>query len=145
MSRLLFSQPPAHTKRNAYTWAWKLGMNQWYSGAGRWNKAGWWRKFLLAKACMPAKSLQSCLTLYGPMDCNPPGSSVQRILQARILEWVSIPFSRGSSWARDWTCVSYVLAGRFFITSDTWETQIRQPKLNINIHWKIILTNVWKG
>ena len=40
---------------------------------------------------------QSCLTLGSPMDCSPPSSSVQGILQARILEWVAIPFSRGSS------------------------------------------------
>ena len=37
-----------------------------------------------------------CPTLYDPMDCSPPGSSVYGILQARILEWVAIPFSRGS-------------------------------------------------
>ena len=37
---------------------------------------------------------QSCPTLFNPMDCSPPGSSVHRILQARILEWVAIPFSR---------------------------------------------------
>ena len=40
------------------------------------------------------------------MDCSPPGSSFYGILQARILEWVVIPFSRGSSWPRDWTLVS---------------------------------------
>ena len=40
---------------------------------------------------------QSCPTLCDPMDCSPPGSSVHGILQARILEWVAIPFSRGSS------------------------------------------------
>ena len=40
---------------------------------------------------------QSCLTLCNPMDCSLPGSSVHGILQARILEWVAIPFSRGSS------------------------------------------------
>ena len=40
---------------------------------------------------------QSCLTLCDPVDCSPPGSSVHGILQARILEWVAIPFSRGSS------------------------------------------------
>ena len=40
---------------------------------------------------------QSCLTLCNPMDCSPPGSSVHGILQARILEWAAIPFSRGSS------------------------------------------------
>ena len=47
--------------------------------------------------CMCAKSLQSCLTLCSPMDCSLPGSSVQGILQARILEWVAMPSSRGSS------------------------------------------------
>ena len=46
---------------------------------------------------------QSCPTLYYPMDCSPPGSSVHRISQARILEWVAISFSRGSSWPWDWT------------------------------------------
>ena len=43
---------------------------------------------------MHAKSLQSCLTLWDPLDCNPPGSSVHGISQARILEWVAISFSR---------------------------------------------------
>ena len=46
------------------------------------------------RICMHAKSLQSCLTLYDPMDCTPPGSSVHEILQARILEWVAVPSSR---------------------------------------------------
>ena len=45
---------------------------------------------------MPAQSLQSCLTLCNPMDYSPPGSSVHGILQARILEWVAVPSSRGS-------------------------------------------------
>ena len=57
--------------------------------------------------------IQSCLTLCEPMDCSPPGSSVHGILQAGILEWVVMPFSRGSSWPRDWTWVSCI-AGRFF-------------------------------
>ena len=52
--------------------------------------------------------LQSCLTLCDFMDCSPPGSSVHGILQARILEWVAMPSSRGSSRPRDRTCVSYV-------------------------------------
>ena len=46
---------------------------------------------------------QSCLILCDPMDYSVPGSSVHRILQARILEWVAIPFSRGSSQFRDRT------------------------------------------
>ena len=41
-----------------------------------------------------AKSLQLCLTLCNPMDCSPSGSSVHGILQARILEWVAVPFSK---------------------------------------------------
>ena len=45
--------------------------------------------------CVHAKSLLSCLTLCDPMDYSPPGFSLHRILQARILEWVTIPFSRG--------------------------------------------------
>ena len=46
---------------------------------------------------------QSCSTLCKLMDCSLPGSSVHRILQARILEWVATPFSRGSFRPRDWT------------------------------------------
>ena len=53
------------------------------------------------------------LILYDPMDYRPPGSSVPGILQARTLEWVVIPFSRGSSQPRDQTRVSCI-AGRFF-------------------------------
>ena len=55
-----------------------------------------------------AKLLQSHQTLYSPMDCSLPGSSVHGILQARILEWVGMPSSKGCSQPRDWTCVSYV-------------------------------------
>ena len=49
---------------------------------------------------------------------SPPGSSVHGILQARILEWVAMPFSRGSSWPQDQTCLSCgsCIAGRFFTT-----------------------------
>ena len=57
---------------------------------------------------------QLCLTLCDPMDWGLPGSSLQGILQARILEWIAIPFFRGSSQPRDWTLVSHI-AGKFFI------------------------------
>ena len=57
--------------------------------------------------CMKVKSesevAQSCLTLSDPMDCSPPGASVHGILQARILEWVAMTSSRGSSQPRDST------------------------------------------
>ena len=57
---------------------------------------------------------QSCPTLCDPMDCSPlPGSSVHRILQARILEWDAMPSSRGSSQPKDGTWVSRT-ADRFF-------------------------------
>ena len=52
-------------------------------------------------------------TLCDPMDCVLPGSSIHVFLQARILGWVAISFSRGSSWPRDWTQVSRI-AGRCF-------------------------------
>ena len=55
----------------------------------------------------------SCLTLCNPMDWSLPGSSVHGILHARILEWVAMPSSRGSSQPRDRTQVS-LIAGRFF-------------------------------
>ena len=68
-----------------------------------WNLL-WWFGGLVAK---------SCPTLATPMDCSPPGSSVHGIFQARILEWISISFSRGSFQPRNWTQVSGT-AGRFF-------------------------------
>ena len=51
--------------------------------------------------CMHAKSLESCPTLCDCMNCSPPGSSVHGILQARTVEWVAMPSSRGSSPPRD--------------------------------------------
>ena len=51
---------------------------------------------------------QSCLTIHDPLDCSPPGASVHEILQARILEWVAISYSRGSSPAKDQTCISSI-------------------------------------
>ena len=56
-----------------------------------------------------------CPTLCKPMDCNPPGSSAHGISRARILEWVAISFSRGSSQPRDCTYI-FCLAGGFFTT-----------------------------
>ena len=67
-----------------------------------------------------SRKLQSSPTLYNPMDCSPPGSSVHGILQARRLEWVAIFSSRGAPRPRDRTQVSRT-AGRFFINSVTRE------------------------
>ena len=59
-------------------------------------------------ACMRARSLQSCPRLCNPLDCNPPGSSVHGILQARIREWAAMPYSRGSFQPRNQTQISHV-------------------------------------
>ena len=69
-----------------------------------------------------AQPLQSCLTLWDPMDHSPPGSSVHGILQARIQEWIAMP-SRGASRPRNRTRVSYVsgIADGFFTHWATWE------------------------
>ena len=77
--------------------------------------------------CAPVKVLvaQSCPTPCNPIDCSPPGSSVHGILQARILEWVVIPFSRGSFQSRDWTWVSPIAGGFFTI----WTTSILMSTL----------------
>ena len=58
--------------------------------------------------CAVLSSFQSCLSLCDPMDCSPLGSSVYEIPQARTLEWVAMPSSRGSFQPRDWTQVSYI-------------------------------------
>ena len=60
------------------------------------------------RVCTRAKSLQLCQTLCDPVDCSPLGFSVHGILQARILEWVAVSSSRGSSQPRDQTRISYV-------------------------------------
>ena len=77
-------------------------------------------------SCMSAKLIQSCLTLCDPIDCSLPGSSVHGILQARILEWVAVPSSRGASQLRDKTHISYVslIGGWFFTTGATCEAQL---------------------
>ena len=66
-------------------------------------------------------SAQSRPTLCDPMNCSPPDSSVRGILQARILEWVAISSSRGSSWPRDWTCV-FCIGRQNLYHWATWET-----------------------
>ena len=62
---------------------------------------------------MHDQSHQSCLALCNLMDGSLPGSSFHGVCQARILEWVAISFSKGSSWLRDLTHISCIV-GRFF-------------------------------
>ena len=81
---------------------------------------------ILVKLFIGARML-SCFSyvwLCNPVDYNPPGFSVYGILQARILEWVGMPISRGSSRSRDRSLISPALADRFFTTSTTWEVTL---------------------
>ena len=78
---------------------------------------------------LKVKVTQLYLTLCDPMDCSPPGSSIHGILQARILEWVAIPFSRGSSRPRDGTLVSCI-ACRFLPSEPPGK-----PHVNVTSHF----------
>ena len=79
-------------------------------------KAQW---FLMSNYTIESLVAQSCPTLWDPTDCRLPGSSIHGIFQARVLEWVAIAFSRGSSQPSDWTWVSHIVGRRFTI----WATR----------------------
>ena len=70
-------------------------------------------------ACFPKWSCSAMPDSLQPKDCSPPGSSVHGLFQARVLEWVAISFSRGSTWPRDRTWVSHVAVRLFTI----WATR----------------------
>ena len=86
---------------------------------------------------------QSCLTLCDPMDYSPPGSSVHGILQARILEWVAISFSRGSSQPRDQTGISCIVDSFFTIwtTGEAFKITIMRK---IWFPYEISTSREWK-
>ena len=88
---------------------------------------------------MKLKVAQLCPTLCDPRDYSLPGSSVQGVLQVRIVEWVAVPFSRGSFRPRNWTGV-FCIAGGFFTS---WATRkalsLAYSLLNI-YYW---LLQVW--
>ena len=94
----------------------------------------WWHRSV---SC----SLLSRVWLYDPMDCSPPGSSVHGILQTRILQWVAIPFSRGSSQPRDRTRVS-CMAGRFFTFWATGKSLKKIQKYKNIRYFKIKLSSL---
>ena len=84
---------------------------------------------------------QSCLTFCNHIDCSPLGSCVQGILQTRILEWVVMPSSRGSSQTRDQIQVFHI-AGRFFTI---WATRIiRSFIISVEVTWKHHWNWSWK-
>ena len=82
--------------------------------------------------------------LCDPMNCSLPGFSVYRILQARILEWIAISFSRGSSQPSDWTCVSCIFLlelnqARTLQTNHRIKTTVLEPNMDKNNN-----LNIWK-
>ena len=88
---------------------------------------------------------QLCLVLCSPMDCSPPGSSIHGIFQARILEWVTISFSREIFPTQGWipSLASPALAGRFFYHCATLEAQLLQWQSlqyinDLIIHYKML-------
>ena len=102
----------------------------------------WILLYMNVSACVP---VQSCQTLCDSMDCSPPGSSVQGIFQARILKWVAISFSKGSSPARDETCISGVVSciGRWILYHwATWKAPyiwtVREKEVSFSA-WAISL------
>ena len=108
------------------TWLWTKWMNQDCKIYTRliWGsllpQSTWWITWTFQILCVPSCSVvsDSC----NPRDYSLPGSSVYGFLQARILKWVAMPSSKGSSQPRDQTHPSYLsltLAGRFFITRAT--------------------------
>ena len=104
-------------------------------------------KLFIVRVC--AQSLQSYLILCGPMDSNTLGSTVHGSFQPRILGWVAISYSRGSSWPRDQAHVSWVscTAGRFFTTSATMFSPkdklcVRNIVFNL-IELHLNLVNMW--
>ena len=120
---------------------------------------------ITSKVTLSVLPAQSRPTLRDPTDSSPPGSSVHGILQARIQEWVTISFSRGSSWPRDQTRVSRIGGRRFNLTilwslmkqylRDSLETLTRQglqqvgvslQKTDLNIrNNEEILSITWKS
>ena len=90
--------------------------------------------FYAEYVCM--KLTQLCLTLSNPMDCSPQGFSVYGILQARILEWVAIPFSRGSSWPRGRSQVPHIAGILYHLSyqgSIMWNAGLCESQAGITI------------
>ena len=91
--------------------------------------------------CVCVLLTQLCPFLCDLMDYSPPGPSVHGIFQARILEWAAIPFSRGSSWPRDQTCISCISCiGRILYHCSTEEAKCtRSPYNGANFPQRCVL------
>ena len=112
--------------QEAYSWVVSLSSSSYKIGEFRENVS-----------CLHAKSLQSCLTLCDPMDCCLPDPSVHGVFQARILEWIAMLSSGGSSWPRDPTHVSYFFCiGRWVLYHyTTWEATVFHSRTRLFLNW----------
>ena len=113
------------TASDVCTWTWfhsatYWGLPRWFSGieyacqCREHRRRGFdpWVEKILWNMCVVSPSITS--SSFDPMNCRLPGSSIHRIIKARILEWVTVSFSWGSSQPNDWTHI-FDIAGRFFL------------------------------
>ena len=114
-----------HGVTKGRTWLSDFDFDFWFS-----NTETYWEinsnsisTFWVFPICCCGSVAKSCPILFSAVDCILPGSSVHRILQARILKWVTMPSSRGSSQCRDQTHVSCI-AGGFFTTREAPSTYL---------------------
>ena len=135
------------------------GSGIWLSGAllsgdARWSpRQSAVRSFSASKyrcrghfACVHAESLRHVRLFVTPWTVACQAALSLGILQAKVLEWVAMPSSRGCSWPRDWTCISYVssLAGGFFTTSSIWEAPGATLEEVILQKLGMLIIRVWK-
>ena len=111
-----------------------------------WKNTGYWTWITESEG----EVAQSCPTLCNSMDCSLPGSSIHGILQARVLEWDAISFSRGSSWPGDRTRVFHTAGRRFsiWVTREViWvspRSDLSEPRLlHLPIHSKVLISLTW--
>ena len=113
--------------------------------------------YLICCCAAAAKSLQSCLTLYDPIDGSPPGSPVPGILQARTLEWIAVSFPNAWKWkvkvkslspvrllATPWTAVHQAPLSMGFSRQEYW-SGVPLPSLIYLLYWNLNLWNLFKS
>ena len=109
-----------------------------------------WFTMLLLSAVRQSESVihilcsvaQSCPILCFWMNCSPPDSSVHEVFQARSLEWVAISSSRGSSWSKDWTCVSCI-GRQIFYHWASWEVLVIHILTSFKDSFPIYISLTW--
>ena len=120
----------------------RLAQWMWRATSGATEEAAHWPRCCCGCCVHECSVTHSCPTLWDPMDYSSPGSSVHRILQVRILEWVPISYFRGSSRPRDGTSISR--NGRQILYHwASWEAQLKPLTVDTQTlviqHWNVSL------